>query len=139
MNEAANESARSPVNASRWVLVGRIVTWVLALGIASVMLPMGWEKFDPNGFWSPAFERWGYPAWFRVFTGILEVAGGLAILWPRIARYGAAVLVVVMLGASARRALDGNFVDVAFNLTYVAVLVLIAWVFRPKRTAAWAR
>jgi|Marorgknorr_s2lv_3_1036020.scaffolds.fasta_scaffold03157_3 uncharacterized membrane protein YphA (DoxX/SURF4 family) len=45
------------------------------------------------------FEHWGYPARFAHVVGALEFAGGVGLLIPRIARYAATGLLVVMVGA----------------------------------------
>jgi hypothetical protein len=46
--------------------------WLVGLYLARMYVEMGWVKFDPDGFWTEAFESWGYPVWLR-----LESA------WPR--------------------------------------------------------
>ena len=51
-------------------------------------------------FWARWFSQWGYPHWFLVVVGVLELGGGLLLLFPRIAPYAAMVLGVVMLGAT---------------------------------------
>jgi putative oxidoreductase len=94
---------------------------------------MGWVKFDPEGFWTAAFARWGYPAWFRVLIGGLEVAGGVCLVVPWTAGYGALVLALVMLGAWGTRAHDGRWVDVAWISAYLLGLAWIGyecWSFR---------
>jgi uncharacterized membrane protein YphA (DoxX/SURF4 family) len=52
-----------------------------------------------------AFERFGYPQWFRQVTGLLEVAGGTglvaAVASPMLAVAGGAVTAVVTAGATA--------------------------------------
>jgi putative oxidoreductase len=49
------------------------------------------------------FRRFGYPQWFRVVTGSLEVLGGIGLLigiWlPWLAALASAGLTLVMLGA----------------------------------------
>lgn len=49
------------------------------------------------------FRRFGYPQWFRVVTGSLEVLGGIGLLigiWlPWLAELASAGLTLVMLGA----------------------------------------
>jgi hypothetical protein len=53
-----------------------IAAWCLGAYLADIFIRMGWIKFDPNGFWTLAFERWGYPPWLRVAVGLIEVVGG---------------------------------------------------------------
>jgi uncharacterized membrane protein YphA (DoxX/SURF4 family) len=94
---------------------------------------MGWVKFDPEGFWTAAFARWGYPPWFRVAIGCLEVLGGLCLVIPWVASYGALTLIVVMLGALVTRAGDGRWVDVAWLSSYITALAWIASEWWSKR------
>lgn len=72
-----------------------------------------WMKFDPNGFWTPACERWGYPAWLRLLVGFIETVGGVSLCLPWCASYGAMGLGMVMVGAWMTRFHDGRMVDVA--------------------------
>ena len=46
-----------------------------------------------------AFRHWGYPAWFRVTIGMLELGAVLLLALGRTAAFGAVVILVVMLGA----------------------------------------
>jgi uncharacterized membrane protein YphA (DoxX/SURF4 family) len=45
------------------------------------------------------FAKLGAGQWFRYLTGALEVIGGVALLVPRAAFYGAVLLAAVMVGA----------------------------------------
>jgi putative oxidoreductase len=52
------------------------------------------------------FERFGYPQWFRIATGTIEIAAGTALvvglLWlPALAPAGGVLLGIVMVGAVA--------------------------------------
>ena len=120
-----------------WSRKARLVAaWLLGLYFAKMYVEMGWVKFDPAGFWTAAFVRWGYPPWFRILIGCLEVAGGVCLLVPWVASYGALVLIVVMLGAWGTRAHDGRWVDVAWLTLYIAGLAWIAfewWGMRLRR------
>ena len=72
----------------RWRRARLLAAWLLAVYLARMYLQMGWVKFDPEGFWTAAFVRWGYPAWFRLLIGGLEVAGGICLVVPWTARLG---------------------------------------------------
>ena len=75
-----------------------IVLWLLAAMLILVFVRAGWDKFDSSSGWARAFRFWGYPVWFRVLIGVLEILGALLLLWPRSAAYGAAIIIVIMLG-----------------------------------------
>ncbi len=64
-----------------WKRARRVLAWLVGLYLAQMFVKMGWVKFDPQGFWTAAFERWGYPVSLRLVVGVIEVAGGILIPW----------------------------------------------------------
>lgn len=75
--------------------------WVLRGGVALFFVLAGFEKF-PNGpgtEWPPIFARIGLGQWFRYFTGVVEIAGGLLYFLPPTCPIGAALLGCTMAGA----------------------------------------
>lgn len=87
---------------------------------------MGWGKFDEEAWWATAFAGWGYPAWFRVLVGVVEVVAGATLIIPWLASYGAIALCVVMLGAWWTLALEHRWGDVAWVTAYALGLAWIA-------------
>ena len=110
-----------------WKRARRILAWIVGLYLARMYVKMGWVKFDPNGFWTVAFERWSYPVWLRWVVGVIEVAGGVLILIPWTASWGAISLTVIMAGAWVTRFADGKLVDVGWITVYMLALLWIAF------------
>jgi len=75
-----------------------VVLWALTALLVMVFVRAGLAKFDPASGWSKAFAHWGYPVWFRVLIGLVELTAAALLLWPRTAAYGAILIVAVMLG-----------------------------------------
>lgn len=75
-----------------------VLLWALSLLLISVFIRAGWAKFDDASGWARAFNNWGYPVWFRVLIGVIELAAALLLVWPRTAAYGAVLIIAVMLG-----------------------------------------
>jgi uncharacterized membrane protein YphA (DoxX/SURF4 family) len=75
-----------------------VVLWALAAMLIFVFTRAGLNKFDDGSGWARAFAVWGYPVWFRVLIGVIELSAAVLILWPRTAAYGAILVIVVMLG-----------------------------------------
>lgn len=118
-----------------------VLAWLAGAWLARMFVEMGWVKFFADGFWTEAFARWGYPPWLRIFVGVGEVAGGIALVVPWVASYGALALIAVMLGAWGTRALDGRWTDVAWISLYLVMLAWIAaewwsWRLGPRRRRA---
>jgi putative oxidoreductase len=78
------------------IIILQVVLGLLFLAIGS-MTVAGRKMFVEN------FQHFGYPQWFRVVTGSLEVLGGLGLLigiWlPWLAALASTGLILVMLGA----------------------------------------
>lgn len=110
-----------------------VIAWCLGIYLAKMFVPMGWVKFDADGFWTGAFERWGYPVWLRWLVGAIEVAGGILLLVPWVASYAALSVGVVMVGALVTRLGDARYVDVAWISSYLLALLWIAYEWWPYR------
>ena len=80
----------------------QIGEWVLRTGIALAFVLFGLDKFPsaPDAQWVRFFDQVGLGQWFRYFTGIVEVASGVLVLFPATTRIGVAVLAVTMAVAS---------------------------------------
>jgi uncharacterized membrane protein YphA (DoxX/SURF4 family) len=72
-----------------------------SLAVAMLFIFVGYTKFDsdPRGEWVRLFARIGLGQWFRLFTGVVQVTGGVLMLWPRARTIGAALLASTMIGA----------------------------------------
>jgi uncharacterized membrane protein YphA (DoxX/SURF4 family) len=75
-----------------------VLLWALSLMLVVVFTRAGLDKFDDGGGWARAFAVWGYPVWFRMLVGAIELSAALLLLWPPTAVYGAILIIVVMLG-----------------------------------------
>src|SRR5213083_2473914 len=75
--------------------------WVLQvlLGLMFVV-GSGAPKLVGESYAVQIFDDLGAP-WLRFVVGVLEVAGGIALLIPRLAGLAAACLVALMVGATA--------------------------------------
>ena len=78
-----------------------VALWIICLFLAYVFLKAGAQKFVDSSGWSRAFRFWGFPLWFRILIGVVEVTAALLLLYPRTASLGAVMIMVVMLGAMA--------------------------------------
>lgn len=97
------------MNKATVVKYARLVgMWLPAILLLLIFLPAGWSKFSDTSGWSRAFRHWGYPDWFRILIGVLEIGGALALFWPRIAIGGALLIIAIMLGGTATHLLKDN-------------------------------
>jgi putative oxidoreductase len=105
--------------------VGWISLWILQVLAALAFVVIGVAKFADPG-WSRNFARWGYPAGFYMMIGVLELAGGVCLLVPRIAAYAAAFLGAIMVGALATHVVHNETARLVGPLMYLVVLAIVA-------------
>jgi putative oxidoreductase len=83
--------------------------WIPAILLVLIFAPQGWSKFSDASGWAAAFRHWGYPDWFRVTIGVVELAAVTLLLLGRTAAFGALLIIAVMLGGMATHVIfDGG-------------------------------
>ena len=80
------------------------------------------------------FHDIGWGDWFRYFTGLVEISGGIGLVVPRLSWLAAAGLSITMVCAAATQAfvMDAP-AGAIFPLVLVAVFAWIAYERRPAR------
>ena len=73
--------------------------YIPALLLILIFAPQGYAKFSDTSGWARAFRTWGYPVWFRITIGVIELLAVVLLLWGRTAAVGAILIISVMLGA----------------------------------------
>jgi len=76
-----------------------ILLWILQILGALAFLAAGGFKLAGAPPMVAEFGKLGFGQWFRYVTGLLEVAGAIALLVPGYAFYGGSLLATVMAGA----------------------------------------
>ena len=109
------------------LLAKSIGLWILTIGTGVIMMLAGSGKLTGGAPWPALFQGWGYPTWLRIVTGVAQVAGGFALFVPRVAAYGAGVLVLVMIGAMVteivREPEFGPLMPAAFGLASLLIFL----------------
>lgn len=88
-----NENTPTSGRALNWTV------WTLQLLAALAFLAAGGSKLAGSPMMVAEFEKIGLGQWFRYLTGLLEITGAIAVMVPKTAFYGAALLATVMVGA----------------------------------------
>jgi uncharacterized membrane protein YphA (DoxX/SURF4 family) len=83
-------SLSKPLNIFRWTLLVIVGCAFIAAALAKLAAapPM-----------VAIFDQIGIGQWFRYVTAMVELAGGVLLLWPGRSIYGAALLTCTMVGA----------------------------------------
>lgn len=74
--------------------------WILRGGVALIFIVTGADKFSDSGGWVKIFQEIGFGQWFRYFTGIVEILGGILVLIPLTVTAGLALLGCTMASAA---------------------------------------
>lgn len=112
--------------------MANIGVWVLSVVTAALFLLSAIPKFLMPG-WVGRFAAWGYPEWFLYLIAVLEAAGAIGLLIPRLSPYAAAGLIGIMLGAMYTHLTHGE--GFLWNLAYIASLIIIG-VYRWRQSRA---
>ncbi|MDW3209819.1 MAG: DoxX family protein [Reichenbachiella sp.] len=99
-----------------------MLLWLIGAYLSYKLMINGFRKFDPDGMWTKAFIKWGYPVWFRIFIGVLEILGGLLLLIPRTRHLGGIILAIVMIGALCTRLIFGTTLNDALAIAFNAIV-----------------
>ena len=113
-----------------------IAVWSLTVALALVFVAAGAFKLAGAREAIENFHRWGYPDWFRVVTGVIEVTGALGLLVPRTSWIAAAILSATMVGAIATHLHSSEATKAPLPLTLLVLLVVLGWARRPRGPGA---
>jgi putative oxidoreductase len=75
------------------------LTWVFRIVIAVVFALSAGQKFTSDPQYISEFAKVGFGDWFRYLTAVLEAIGVLVVLYSRTTPWGAAMLLMVTVGA----------------------------------------
>jgi putative oxidoreductase len=120
-----------PSDRSRARVIARSVARALppiAVGVLFVFI--GYGKFENRGVWVKIFEEIGLGQWFRLFTGVVQVSGGVLFVPRRTRTVGAVLLGSTMLGAAI---VDVVVVGSPIVVVPLLLLILIAVVWVTSR------
>ncbi|WP_426246213.1 DoxX family protein [Nocardioides sp. LHG3406-4] len=118
----------SPVTKPR-VRPGSVALWVVQVLLATQFVGAGLTKLSGNAAMVDMFAEIGAGQWFRYLVGVLELAGAIGLLLPRLCGLAALGLTGVMAGA----VVTNLFVlgeSPVLPLAFLAVAGLIAWLRR---------
>ena len=106
--------------------------WLLRGGIAFVFVTAGIDKYSPD--WVRLFQEIGLGQWFRHFTGVVEILGGIGVvvpsatgILPMLSVLAAIGLVIVMIGAVGTHIRLKELDKVPGPIVLIALCVFVAY------------
>lgn len=107
----------------KWI---RIAGWSV-VGLTSLFfVQSGIQKLAGAEQMVDMFFKLGYPDWSRVVVGLVEIAGAILLVLPRLTLYAAAALGTLMIGAVASEMLAGQGYGALIAGQWLILLALIA-------------
>jgi|HubBroStandDraft_2_1064218.scaffolds.fasta_scaffold368873_2 putative oxidoreductase len=110
----------------------RVGVWVLTGMLALMFLFAGGFKLSGAQTAIDNFAKWGYPDWFRIVTGLIEVAAGVLVLVPRTSFYGTLLILPTMVGAVLTHVTHGETRNIPLPLLLFVLAAILAYVRRPE-------
>jgi len=107
---------------------------IVNMFLATIFLGFGFSALLGQENVRQAFFTWGYPDWFRLAVGFVEIVAGGCLLIQPATPIAAGVLVLLMLGAMGTHIRAGEYPYALIPLILGAILAFIgyrAWK-RPK-------
>ena len=110
---------------------GRRLVWVLQIALAMAIGAGGVLKLTGDPAMVEMFATIGAGQWFRYAVGVLELAGAIGLLIPRLAALAALGIAVLLAGAAITNVaiLDE---PLYLPLAYLVVAAAIAWIRRSR-------
>lgn len=108
----------------------KISTWALTVALAAFFLLAGGLKLRGGASEVNNFAHWGYAAWFLYVIGVIEIAGGIGLLVPRLAVYAALLLGGTMIGASLTHLVHNEMKAFPVPLVILGLLAVIGYARR---------
>ena len=128
------------MNRTHLITAAKVVgTWLPAILLVLVFVPQGLSKFDDASGWTRAFRLWGYPDWFRITIGVLELLAALLLIAGRTAAFGAIIIIVVMLGGMATHLIFEGGRHITSEVVPLVLATIVLVIRRKQVTALLAR
>jgi putative oxidoreductase len=100
------------------------IFWVIRILLALVFVVAGVPKLIGNIDVVNNFHRWGYSDGFRLFTGAVEMAGGVGLLLKPSSLLAAGGLIGVMIGAAFTHVTHAEWPMLGLPAVILVLLVL---------------
>lgn len=105
--------------------IKNIAAWILQVLVGLEFLIAGLAKFTNAKYWGTQFESWGFPDYFYLVIGGLELILAIFVFFPKYSAKAAIGLGIIMLGATLTHAVhQENRVWVTLIITGIIALLV---------------
>ena len=107
-----------------------ISSWVLVVLLALGFLLAGIGKL--TGAQTEMFQGWGYAPWFATLIGVLELAGAVGLLVPKLTRLAIYGLTGILIGAAYTHVANAEAAQLVRPLLFAVLLWAVWWLRRAR-------
>ena len=104
--------------------------WILRVALASIFVIVGFVKIPGSihPMWVRLFERIGFGQWFRYFTALVEIVGGMLMIVPSATMVSGLFLASTMVGALlVHISVIGVGVQTVFVFALLSGILAVMW------------
>ncbi|WP_432888160.1 DoxX family protein [Kribbella sp. CA-245084] len=123
---------------TRRVRPGVVVLWVTQVVLAAMFVMASLPKLTGDPVMVDLFDAVGAGQWLRYVVGVLELAGAIGLLVPRLCGLAALGLTMLLVGASLTNIVALG-ASPAIPVGYLLVAAVIAWFRRDSILTATRR
>jgi putative oxidoreductase len=105
--------------------------WVLQVVLGLAFLAAGGAKLAGMQQFVDLFDKIGFGQWFRYFTALCEIVGGVLLFWPKTVLPAVALLCCVIVGAAITH-LSVTHDSLADAVVFFVLLATLAWLRKPR-------
>lgn len=105
--------------------------WVLQVVLGLAFLAAGGAKLAGVQQFVDLFDKIGFGQWFRYFTALCEIVGGVLLFWPKTVLPAVALLCCVIVGAAITH-LSVTHDSPADAVVFFVLLATLAWLRKPR-------
>ena len=102
-----------------------MVFYLLTGAVSILYIITGLRKLFSFGSVASDFESWGYHPAFMYILGLVEIAGAISLMIPKIRMVGIVGLGIVMLGAIGTHIYAGEYYQLLLPLVLLIVLIAL--------------
>lgn len=113
--------------------------WTLSVLLAVFFLAAGGLKLQGGPKQVDNFAHWGYSVWFLYVIGMVETAGGIGLLVPRLGAFAALLLGGTMIGASLTHLVHNEMKAVPVPLVILGLLAVVGYLRRGPIVALYEK
>lgn len=110
-----------------------VATWAVTLIASAIFIAAAVPMLGGYGFFEERFQQWGYPDWFQMTVGIIEVISAIFLIIPTTAFYASLALAAIMAGAIYTHLVLGQAALAIVPVVMLGLLAFIGWMRRPRR------